>query len=105
VLTFSRAEVSREMEARVMPQFGKIKMVMEKCKKYLRNVRESTKELENSIRFFSNEEEKSHIKFEKYDRFLKDNSSQEANMPLLRTLTMLEGHHPDLNVLRQRMRT
>lgn len=84
-----------------MPQFGKMKMVMEKCKKYLRNVKESTKELENSIRFFSNEEEKTQIKFEKYDKFLKEKSyTQESNMPLLRTLSMLEGHQPNLQVLR-----
>lgn len=89
-----------------MPQFAKLKQVMEKCKKYLKNVKESTKELENSIRFFSNEEEKTHIKFEKYDRFLKEKScNQESNLPFLRTLNMLENHQPDLSVLKGRMRT
>lgn len=63
MLTFSKVNVSRDIDVTLMPQFGKMKMVMEKCKKYLKNVKESTKELENSIRFFSNEEEKSHMKF------------------------------------------
>ena len=45
LLTFSKDNVSRDIDVGLMPQFGKMKMEMEKCKKYLRNVRESTKEL------------------------------------------------------------
>lgn len=36
-----------------MPNFGKIKQVMEKCKKYLKNVKNSVGQLENAIKYFS----------------------------------------------------
>lgn len=55
--------------------------------------------LENAVRFFSNEEEKSQIKFEKYDRFLKEKTyNEECNLPLMRTLSILENHQPDLRL-------
>jgi hypothetical protein len=103
--TFSRRNVAKDIDLKLMPQFGKIKLVMEKCKKHLRGVRESAKEMETAIRFFSNEEEKNQIKFEKYDKFLKEKSySEECNAPLMRTLNLLEDHHPDLTALRTKLR-
>jgi predicted nucleic acid-binding Zn-ribbon protein len=89
-----------------MPNFGKVKQGMEKCKKYLKNVRVSMGELENSIRFFSSEEEKSQSKFEKYDRYLKERTYNEGeyNSPLLRTLNILESNHMDLTLIRSKLR-
>ena len=74
-----------------MPNFGKVKQVMEKCKKYIKNVKSSMNSLENSIKYFSYEEEKSHVKFDKYDKFLREKTSTESdyNSPLLRTLNIL----------------
>lgn len=82
-----------------MPQFGRVKMAMEKCKRYLKGVREAAGQLEGAVRFFSSEEERSQIKFEKYDRFLKEKpASEECSLPLMRTLSMLESHRPDLRL-------
>lgn len=74
-----------------MPNFGKVKQAMEKCKKYLKNVKTSVGYLENSIKFFSSEEEKSKANYDKYDRFLRERTTNESdyNSPLLRTLDML----------------
>ena len=74
-----------------MPNFGKVKQVMEKCKKYIKNVKNSMNSLENSIKYFSSEEEKSQVKFDKYDKFLREKASTESdyNSPLLRTLNIL----------------
>lgn len=63
--------MTKDIDTKMMPSFGKIKQVMEKSKKYLKNIKTAITQLENSIRYFSEEEEKSQGKFEKYDRFLK----------------------------------
>lgn len=63
--------MTKDIDTKMMPSFGKIKQVMEKSKKYLKNIKIAITQLENSIRYFSEEEEKSQGKFEKYDRFLK----------------------------------
>lgn len=60
---FGKNNVCRDIDARVMPNFGKVKQAMEKCKKYLKSVRGSVGELENSIRFYCVEEERNHSKF------------------------------------------
>jgi hypothetical protein len=39
IQTFSRKNVCRDVDMSMMPQFGKTKLLMEKCKKYLRNVK------------------------------------------------------------------
>lgn len=88
--SFSRKNVSRDIDTKLMPQFGRVKLVMEKCKKYLKNVKEAALHLENAVKFFSDEEEKSQIKFEKYDRFLKEKTyNEECSLPLMRTLSIL----------------
>ena len=56
--TFSREKVSRDLDPRHMPNFGRVKQVMEKCKKYMKSVKNSIVHVENSIRYFSPEEEK-----------------------------------------------
>lgn len=82
-----------------MPQFGRVKLAMERCRKYLKGVREAAGQLEGAVRFFSSEEERSQIKFEKYDRFLREKASgEECSQPLMRTLSLLESHRPDLRL-------
>jgi archaellum component FlaC len=68
---FNRKKVCKDIDDKAMPQFGKVKQSMEKCKKYLKSVKESVVELENAIKYFSLQEEKNQNKYEKYDRFLK----------------------------------
>ena len=97
--SFSGKEVRRELEGGLMPQFGRVKLAMEQCRKYLKGVRQAAGQLEGAVRFFSSEEEKSQIKFEKYDRFLKEKAhSEECSLPLMRTLSSLEDHRPDLRL-------
>lgn len=62
--------------------------------------------MENSIKFFSNQEEKSQIKYEKYDKFLKEKTyNEECSAPLMRTLSILENNQPDLHAIRMKLRT
>lgn len=74
-LEFKRDSICKDIDVKLMPSFGKIKQVMEKCKKYLKNVKASISYLENSIRYFSSEEEKSQAKYDKYDRYLKERTA------------------------------
>ena len=76
---------------KLAPNYGRVKQTMEKCKKYLKNVKLSVGNLEGVIKYFSSEEEKSQAKILKYDKFLKESGSGDSdyNSPLLRTLNIL----------------
>ena len=47
--------MTKDIDTKMMPSFGKIKQVMEKSKKYLKNIKTAITPLENSIRYFSEE--------------------------------------------------
>ena len=73
----------------------------------MKNVKSSIVHVENSIRYFSPEEEKTQAKYDKYDRFLKEktNAENDYNSPLLRTLNILESSQNDLSLLRSKLRS
>ena len=50
-----------------MPNFGRTKQTMEKCKQYFKKAKEGISQLQLSLRYFSSEEQKSQANMHKYD--------------------------------------
>jgi len=69
-----------------------MRALLDKSRLYLRGVKDTASQLQKSIAYFSIEEEKQSGRFEKYDRFLRDNQAQQDHQPaLLKTLTLIEN--------------